>query len=171
MVENDLARGVFVVGLRNAHAMERQALSIMRPQVNRLVHYDALCDRLEAHIGETESQLARLDQVLERVGESSSAMKDMAQSTAGAMAAMGHAAAGDEVLKNAFANLAFENYEIGAYTSLITAAKACGEHDAATLLQQSLDEERRMSDWVVDNIPSVTERYMSLQGSGESAKT
>lgn len=48
------------------------------------------------------------------------------------MAALGHVTAGDEVLKNRFANLAFENYEIGAYISLITAARASGESGAVT---------------------------------------
>ena len=32
---SDVTRSLFAVGLRNAHAMEKQALSIMRPQVSR----------------------------------------------------------------------------------------------------------------------------------------
>lgn len=34
MAGTDYARDVFVTGLKNAHAMEKQALSIMQPQVN-----------------------------------------------------------------------------------------------------------------------------------------
>jgi len=74
------------------------------------------------------------------------------------------------VLKSSFANLAFENYEIGAYMSLITAAQASGEADAVRLLEQSLDEERRMAEWVANNIGAVTKRYIALKGTGESAK-
>ena len=170
MVDTEQARGVFLVGLKNAHAMEKQALSIMQPQLERLTHYPDLSRRLEEHISETETQISRLDQILETVGERSSAMKDSLLSAFGSMAALGHVTAGDEVLKNSFANLAFENYEIGAYISLMTAARACGESQALPLLEQSLDEERRMSEWVADHIPSVTETFISLKGSGEAAK-
>lgn len=37
-------------------------------------------------------------------------------SMVGSMAAMGHSVAGDEILKNSFANFAFENYEIAPTT-------------------------------------------------------
>ena len=164
------ARDVFLVGLKNAHAMEKQALSIMQPQLNRLKHYPDLSQRLESHISETEGQISRLDEILSSVGESSSTMKDSFLSAFGSMAALGHVTAGDEVLKNSFANLAFENYEIGAYVSLITSARASDESQAVTLLEQSLDEERRMAEWVAEHIPSVTETFISLKGSGESAK-
>ena len=170
MASTDHARTVFMAGLKNAHAMEKQALSIMQPQVNRLTHYPELSRRLEAHIAETETQIDRLDQVLTSVGESSSAMKDLFLSSFGSMAALGHVTAGDEVLKNSFANLAFENYEIAAYASLISAARICGENAAVPLLEQSLEEERRMAEWVEQSIPGVTETFISLKGSGEKAK-
>lgn len=170
MTDTEHARNVFVVGLKNAHAMEKQALSIMQPQLNRLMHYPELSQRLEAHVSETEVQIDRLDQILDLLGESSSATKDSLLSAVGSMAALGHVAAGDEVLKNSFANLAFENYEIAAYTSLMTAARASGQGEAIALLEQSLDEERRMAEWVAEHIPAVTEKFISLQGSGETAK-
>ena len=169
-MDTGYARGVFVTGLKNAHAMENQALSIMKPQLNRLRHYPDLSQRLEAHISETEAQIARLDEVLDALGESSSAMKDTFLSAFGSMAALGHVTAGDEVLKNSFANLAFENYEIAAYLSLVTAARASGEDHAIALLEQSLDEERRMAEWVAEHVPSVTETFISLKGAGENAK-
>jgi ferritin-like metal-binding protein YciE len=170
VTDHDHARSVFLVGLKNAHAMEKQALSIMQPQVNRLTHYPDLSRRLQSHIAETETQISRLDEVLNGLEESSSAIKDSLLSAFGSMAAIGHVAAGDEVLKNSFANLAFENYEIGAYISLLTAARASGESRAVMLLEQSLDEERRMAEWVAEHIPSVTETFISLKEAGETAK-
>lgn len=164
------AHDVFLVGLRNAHAMEKQALSIMQPQADRLTHYPDLSQRLQSHISETEEQINRLDMILERHGESSSAIKDTLLSTAGSMAALGHAAASDEVLKNSFANLAFENFEIAAYISLLTAARLSGESEATQALELSLDEERRMATWVEEHIPSVTETFISLTAAGETAK-
>ena len=34
--DNDTALDLYVTGLRNAHALENEALSIMRPQIERL---------------------------------------------------------------------------------------------------------------------------------------
>ena len=170
MAVTDYARDVFVTGLKNAHAMERQALSIMQPQVNRLEHYPDLSQRLLAHISETETQIERLSEMLDMVGESSSGTKDAFLSAVGSMAALGHVPAKDEVLKNSLANLAFENYEIAAYTSLVTAARASGESKAVPLLEASLNEELRMSEWVAEHIPAITETFISLKGSGETAK-
>jgi hypothetical protein len=39
-------REAFITGLRNAHAMEKQALSIMEPQVGRLESYPDVARRL-----------------------------------------------------------------------------------------------------------------------------
>src|SRR5688572_18769351 len=48
---------IFVTGLRNAHAMEHQALSIMKPQVSRIENYPEVAQRLQQHITETEGQI------------------------------------------------------------------------------------------------------------------
>lgn len=170
MNTTDHARDVFLVGLKNAHAMEKQALSIMQPQLNRLEHYPDLAQRLQAHITETEGQISRIDSIFDSIQESNSAIKDTLLSAFGSMAALGHVVTGDEVVKNSFANLAFENYEIAAYTSLITAARAAGVNDAAALLQQNLDEERAMAEWVERNIPAVTETFIALKCTDETAK-
>lgn len=49
-------------------------------------------------------------------------MKAMLTSITGNPAALGHAVIDDETVKNHLANHAFENFEIAAYTSLITMA-------------------------------------------------
>jgi ferritin-like metal-binding protein YciE len=174
MPEDDMAKtisakDVFLSGLRNAHAMERQALAILQPQVNRLQHYPEVSALLQRHIEETEGQLRRLDEVLEQVDASASGFKDTATALSGTLAALGHTMADDEILKNTFANHAFENFEIAAYVSLITTADLCGASSATLLLQQNLDEERRMAAALHDSIEAVTRRYVELGGSDERA--
>lgn len=171
MANSSIARDVFITGLRNAHAMENQALSIMRPQVSRLKDYPDVEARLKEHITETEGQLKRLGDMLGSAGESSSALKDTMLSAFGTMAALGHVPAKDEVLKNSMANHAFENYEIAAYVSLIAAAKACGETSAVPLLEQTLNEEERMAKWIRDHLEKVTATYIALRAGGESASS
>jgi Uncharacterized protein conserved in bacteria len=165
----DAAHEVFIDGLRNAHAMEKQALSIMQPQLNRLEHYPQVSALLERHIRETEGQIQRLDQIFENLDESSSGLKDTMLSLSGSMAALTHSMASDEILKNSLANFAFENFEIAAYTALITAAEQANLSHAVPLLKQNLDEEVAMASQIHDGLPEVVRQYIVLSGSDQRA--
>lgn len=167
---NKRTRDIFILGVRNAHAMENQALSILKPQLQRIDSYPEVADRIEAHIRETEGQISRLDEILQSLGETSSTLKDMALSFSGSMAAMGHTMAGDEILKNSFANFAFEHFEIAAYKSLLLMGDHGGYASATSALAQSLQEEESMAAWLESNLPDVTRRFMSLSEAGEKAK-
>ncbi|HEY0033818.1 MAG TPA: ferritin-like domain-containing protein [Devosia sp.] len=161
---------IFVTGLRNAHAMEHQALSIMKPQVARIEQYPEVAHRLQQHITETEAQIQRLEQLLDGFGENKSILKDAALSLSGTMAAIAHTAAPDEIVKNSFANYAFEHFEIAAYKSLLALSGQSGNSNATSLLTQNLNEELSMAQWLDQNIQPITLKYASLRLSGESAK-
>lgn len=75
----EILKELFVTGLRNAHAVEKQALSIMTPQVERIVNYPEMADRLRLHIDETHGQIVRLDEILAGLDTSASVLKDMAR--------------------------------------------------------------------------------------------
>lgn len=163
------AHDLFLDGLRNAHAMEKQALSIMQPQLKRLEHYPEVSALLDRHIRETEGQIARIDQILDGLGESASGLKDTMLSFSGSMAAMTHTLATDEILKNSMANFAFEHFEIAAYTALITSADLAGQSAAIPLLQQNLDEEKAMAAAIEAGLPGVVRQYVALSGSDQRA--
>ena len=82
------ANSVFITGLKNAHALENQALELMNRQVERIENYPDIKARLQQHIQETHDQIARLERVLESLGESRSVLKDNALSLTGNMAAI-----------------------------------------------------------------------------------
>lgn len=157
------ARDTFVVGLRNAHAMEVQARELMERQSERLDEYPEVKAKVTAHLKETNEQLRRLEQCLEACGESTSSLKDAAQSVMANMMAMAHSVAGDEILKNTFANNAFENFEIAAYKSLLTLCGPAGAPEAKPLLEASLKEEQRMASWIDSNVEKVTMEYLTHQ--------
>ena len=75
----------------------------------------------------------------------------------------GHSIAGDEILKNTFANNAFEHFEIAAYKSLLTLCGPAGANNARGLLEQSLKEEEEMASWVDQNIGKVTMEYLNKE--------
>ncbi|WP_163574890.1 DUF892 family protein, partial [Klebsiella pneumoniae] len=68
----------------------------------------------------------------------------------------------DEILKNTYANHAFENFEIAAYTSLLTIAEAAGQGAHVGGFQQSLREEQAMAERVAGLIQPTTQRYLQL---------
>ena len=72
---------------------------------------------LRRHIEETHGQRDRLEEALTSLGDGPPALKEDFLGFVGDMMALGHTPAQDEILKNTFANHAFENFEIAAYTS------------------------------------------------------
>jgi ferritin-like metal-binding protein YciE len=165
----DMTQHVFIEGLRNARALEHQALALMDRQIDHLANYPEVLDRLQSHRRETEVQIERLDGLLNDFEAQNSALKEIAMSITGNLAAIAHVFAPDEILKNSFANYAFENFEIASYESLLTLADAGGFSQAATPLRETLAEEQAMADWVRQSLPMVTRRYVDLKSAGEVA--
>ncbi|ACL56485.1 ferritin-like domain-containing protein [Methylobacterium nodulans] len=162
-------RSLYVTALKNTHALELQALQIMERQVERLERYPEMEAALRRHITETHGQRDRLEQALAALGEKPSALKEGVLGLMGNLAALAHTPAQDEILKNAFANRAFENYEAAAYDSLITIAEAAGQTGALSGFQQSLKEELAMAQTVADLVKPTTRRYLELTTAGAKA--
>jgi ferritin-like metal-binding protein YciE len=157
------ARDVYVVGLRNAHAMEVQARELMERQSERLGDYPDVQAKVKEHLAETNEQLKRLEQCLEACGETSSTLKDTVQSAMANTMAMANAMAGDEILKNTFANSAFEHFEIAAYKSLLTLCGSAGQEKARALLEANLEQEERMAAWIDAHVGKVTQDYLAVE--------
>jgi ferritin-like metal-binding protein YciE len=160
---------IYITGLRNAHALENQAVQILSRQVERLENYPKLEAMMRQHIEESRTQAARIEQILERHGTSHSALKDMVTGFMGNMAALAHAPMQDEILKNTFSNFAFEHFEIASYKALLEMADAAGDGQAPQLLRMSLDEEVRMAQFIQDNLSETVRTYMRLESSGQTA--
>lgn len=169
--DSDTVRSVFVTGLRNAHALEHQALALMDRQIEQLAQYVEVEQRLRSHRGETERQIERLERVLDSLDESHSTLKDTALKIVGNLAALGHVFAPDEIIKNSFANFAFENYEIATYKALIQIADEGGFNSAVPLLEESLREEQAMAAFLDEMQPMVIRKYLALRSAGERASS
>lgn len=165
----DAAHEYYHLGLRNQHALEMTAIEMCRRQVERLEHYPEMKARLQQHVTESEQQAHRLETILARHESSSSSLKNTVTSMMGNIAAALHAPASDEILKNMFANFALEHFEIAAYTSLIAMAKAVGDTESVAPLQQSLDEETSMAEFIKAQTVPTTERFLQLTRAGAKA--
>jgi ferritin-like metal-binding protein YciE len=165
------AREWLVQWLRDAHAMEEHAETLLNGQLSRIENYPELSNRIRLHLQETREQAARLNTCLKGLGEDTSTMKDaggklmaMAQSLSGVFA-------GDEVMKGSLASYTFEHMEIASYNILIAAANALGESEVARACEQNLREEEAMAEWLMDHIPGTTEQFLTRADSdADSAK-
>ena len=126
--------------LRDAHAMEVGTIDDLEGLVRRIEHYPQLKARLQQHVEESRGQERRLKELLEGMGEGTSAVKETVTRLAGNVQALIGSLFTDAMLKNAIASYAFEHFEIGNYRALIAAAEAAGETRAVTVLQQNLPE-------------------------------
>jgi ferritin-like metal-binding protein YciE len=156
--------------LRDAHAAEQQAEAMLSGMSSRIEHYPALKARLEQHLKETQRQAELVRGCIERRGGSTSTIKDVG----GKMLALGQAFSGaffeDEVLKGVIASYAFEAMEVASYTILIDAATKVGDTITARVCEDILAEEKAMLAWLEQNIPSITQQYLSRDAGGATAK-
>lgn len=166
---NETVQSIYVTGVRNAHALEKEAIQILERQIERLVDYPEVEARLRQHLAETNRQHERLDEILHSLGSDRSLLKDWITQLMGNAAAIAHVPMADEILKNTFANHAFEAFEIAAYKSLITMAEVTGHSHHVVSLRQSLEEEQRMAQWIFDNVDKVTRMYLEKEARGEKA--
>jgi ferritin-like metal-binding protein YciE len=162
-------RSIFVTGVRNAHALEKEAIQILSRQLDRLQNYPEMEALIRRHLEESKLHEQRIDEVLDGLGTDRSALKDLATQFMGNMAALAHVPAGDEILKNTFANHAFENFEIAAYKSLIVMAEAAGENRFVPLLQQNLREDENAARLIYEQVEPITRKYLARASSGAKA--
>jgi ferritin-like metal-binding protein YciE len=117
----------------------------------------------------SKQQASRIEELLSGLNTSHSTFKDMVTSFMGNVAALGHASASDEVVKNTFANYAFEHYEIAAYRGLLVVAESAGQQRSTSVLQQSLKEEQAMAQWIEDHLKPTMLRYVERYAAGDTA--
>jgi len=164
------AKEELVDWLRDAHAMEMQAETMLKGQAARLENYPQLKARIEQHITETQRQARDVEGCLKSIGEDTSALKDTSGKAVAMMQTMGGIVMGDEVIKGALVGYSFEHMEIASYTVLIAAAEAAGEHEVASVCERILAEEQAMAEWLSVHTPEVVRKYLASKEADVQAK-
>lgn len=156
------AQDNYVSWIRDAHAMEKQALTMLEGQAERIEHYPQLRARITQHIDETKGQILDLKSVLSRVdGGGSSMLKDAAGKITATAQAIGGMFASDEVVKGTLASYTFEHMEIESYRILIAAAEACGDTQSVAVYERILQQEQDMAAWLEKNSPDVVRQFLA----------
>ena len=146
--------------LRDAHAMEKQAESLLVATIRRLDNEPQLRTRLEQHLYETRRQLSALQDIIARNHISRSALKDAMSRVAALGQTIGGMFPSDEIVKGSISGYVFEQFEIACYTSLLAAAEKAGDTASIPAIEAILEEEREMADWLIKHIPQTTEQFL-----------
>jgi ferritin-like metal-binding protein YciE len=138
---NDL----FLETLKDMYHAEKQILKAL-PKMAKAAESDQLRQAFEQHRAETEGQVERLEQVFELLGKAArgkpcEAIQGMVEESQEVMEDFKGSDALDAGLLAAAQ--AVEHYEISRYGTLRTWATQLGMPDAARLLEQTLQEEKK----------------------------
>ncbi len=134
---------LFVHTLQDIYYAENQITKALPKMISKATD-PQLRAGFEQHLGETENQIKRLEQVFQMHGQS---VKGVDCPAIDGIIKEANEVAGDisdkEVLDAALlaSAQAVEHYEIARYGTLIAWAKQLGRPDCASVLQQNLDEE------------------------------
>jgi ferritin-like metal-binding protein YciE len=134
---------LYVSELKDLYDAETQIIHAL-PKMASAASSPELRSAFETHLQQTRGQVDRLDQILLRLGEKTGGKK--CKGMAGVIAE------GEELIKQhadpdvrdaglITAAQKVEHYEMAGYGSARTFARLLGENEAASLLQQTLDEE------------------------------
>jgi ferritin-like metal-binding protein YciE len=143
--QNKTLQDLFLENLKDIYYAERKIL-VALPKMAEAVNSDQLRAAFEKHVQETEGQVERLKQVFNMLKEAPKGKT--------CPAILGLVEEGEEVMEDfedspaLDAGLlsgaqAVEHYEISRYGTLIAWAQQLGMAEAAKLLTQTLDEEKK----------------------------
>jgi ferritin-like metal-binding protein YciE len=135
---------LFVHTLQDIYYAEKQILANLPTMIGKATD-PALKQGLESHRLETENQIRRLEQVFEMHGAKAKQVNCPAiDGILEEASELASEVADKQVLDAGIvaAAQAVEHYEITRYGSLIAWAKMLGRNDCASVLQQTLDEEK-----------------------------
>ena len=135
--------------LRDAHAMEAEAGSLLTRQSRRMQGHPELKARFDLHLRETQAQRQRLEAHLEQrprlAGASGKAGSEEAE----------EAMDNDEMLKFAADFYVSKYREIATYRVLLAAAEAVEDSEMAQLCEEMLWVEDAMAAWLRVKLPEL----------------
>jgi ferritin-like metal-binding protein YciE len=139
----DTVRDLYIQQLRDLYSAETQLVKAL-PKLAKAATHPQLQQAFRDHLGQTEQQLERLEQIFAQLGvdakgEPSKGMKGLIKQGLDLIDAEGASSAIDASLIAAAQRV--EHYEIAGYGCVRTYAQQLGEQASVPVLQQSLDEE------------------------------
>jgi ferritin-like metal-binding protein YciE len=156
----------FYETLKDVYYAEKQSVRALKKSAKAAEHAE-LRSAFETHAEESAEQVERLQQVFEIIGKPAraktcEAMQGITSEMEEDLEDFGDSPAADAVL--AACAQAVEHYEIARYGTLKTWARQLGYEDAAKILEQTLEEEKK-----TDALLSQIAERINIEGSEAAA--
>jgi ferritin-like metal-binding protein YciE len=151
-------KDLLIAWLNDAHGMENALIEILEHQIKDAQDYPQVQAKLEQHLEQTRRHAQMVKDCVEKLGGSTSALKTGMAKLFGQMQAVSTGAARDEMVKNALADYAAENFEVASYTALVNAAQQLNDQQTAMVCQQILREDEEMARWLQQNLPTLVQQ-------------
>ena len=141
--EFDNMQDLFLDQIQDLYDAEHR-LTVALPKMEAAAHSTQLKDAFRVHLAETQNQIMRLERVFQLIGKSPKrktceAMKGLVTEGDEVVSAKGDPDVKDAALIAAAQRV--EHYEMAGYGSARSFAQRIGQDEAASLLQETLDEE------------------------------
>jgi len=148
---------LFLQELRDLYDAEDQITKAL-PKMIEAAHYVELKNALQEHLDVTRTQIQRLDQIFNILGEDASGqtckgMKGVIKEGDEIISQGGDPATVDAGIISAAQRV--EHYEMAGYGTVRTYADLLGQQQISTLLQQTLDEEKEADETLTEIARSV----------------
>ena len=164
--DNSLLKEFFVDSLKDIYYAEK-AITKALPKMKKAATSEALANAFEEHLAVTKEQVTRLEEVFKSINEKASAKK--------CEAIEGLIKESESIIEDTdegtstrdvgliMAAQKVEHYEIATYGGLVQLAITLGIDEAASLLQQTLDEEKETDELLT----SIAENDINYEAATE----
>ncbi len=144
-MKKDSLQELYIDELRDLYNAETQLVKAL-PKMAKAASNDQLRKAFEEHLGQTEEHVSRLEQIFEQLEQKPSGKKCLGME--------GLVKEGSETMKEDYAEAVMdaaiigaaqrvEHYEMAGYGTVRALAELLGETDHASLLEQTLEEEKQ----------------------------
>ena len=158
-----MAHPQLIAWLDDAYSMEHGLIPILQAHADDLdAAIPGAASVVREHIAETRQHAERIKRCLQVLDSTPSQVKSTLSSIVGAIEGRATRAFRDELVKNALADYATEQFEIACYRSLVAAARQLGYPEIADLCEQNLRDEERMARWLDGQLPGLVGRALTI---------
>jgi ferritin-like metal-binding protein YciE len=174
-MEEKMSEGLkelYIDELKDLYSAETQLVKAL-PKMAKAASSDELRRGFEEHLEQTRGHVERLEKVFKTLGESPKGktckgMQGLIEEGAEVMAEDFEGSLMDAALIGAAQRV--EHYEIAAYGTVCAFAKELGESDQATLLNETLDEEKETDEKLTELAEQINTEANGEEGAEEGEK-
>ena len=115
---------------------------------------------MQRHLEVSHRQKDEVEQQLKALGSDTSTLKDMAMRLAGRLEPLLSGVTSDDMPKHCIAAHSWEQFEIGAYRSMLGAAEELGMSELQQMCERFIREEQEMANVFFEQLPAITRQYL-----------